>query len=273
MNTKTEKTGFIGAGNMATALLKGLIQSGAYNRDQLHASDNNEDALKSMSDKFDLVCFSSNSELVRKSSVVVLSVKPQNMREVLAGVKDEIRDDHLLISIAAGIPLKMIRAIIGPDTPLIRVMPNTPALVQKGVSALAGDNRATSEHMAIAKEIFGAVGDTVEVEEAMMDAVTALSGSGPGYVFRLMECMVDAGVAVGLKSDTSLRLVIQTFLGAAHLAKESEHPLSRLREMVTSPGGTTAAGLAVFDKMGLEDMIRKAVGSACERSVELGKNY
>jgi pyrroline-5-carboxylate reductase len=273
MNTKTEKTGFIGAGNMATALIKGLVQSGVYHRDQLRASDMNEEALKKISAAFDLECFSSNGDLVRESSIVVLSVKPQNMREVLEGVKREIRDDHLIISIAAGIPLRMIHAIIGRDIPLIRVMPNTPALVQRGVSALAGGDRAAPEHMAIAEKIFSAVGETVEVEESMMDAVTALSGSGPGYIFRMMECMTDAGVALGLKRDTCLRLVIQTFLGAAHLAKESEHSLSRLREMVTSPGGTTAAGLAVFDQMGLESMIQKAVRSACERSVALGKNY
>jgi pyrroline-5-carboxylate reductase len=165
----------------------------------------------------------------------------------------------------------MIRDTIGMDIPLIRVMPNTPALVQKGVSALAAGNLVTRDHMLTAKRIFGAVGEIVEVEEAMMDAVTSLSGSGPGYVFRVMECMVDAGVAVGLERETSLSLVVQTFLGAAHLAKESEHTLSRLREMVTSPGGTTAAGLAVFDRMGLEDTIKKAVEAACNRSQELGR--
>ena len=268
---KNQSLGFIGAGNMARALVKGLLQSGVYRRDQLGASDRSEEALKSISNEFGLECYPSNRELVGGSSTVVLSVKPQNMREVLEEVKGEIRDDHLMISIAAGIPLKVIRALIGRDIPLIRVMPNTPALVQKGVSALAGEDLVTPEHMATARTIFGAVGDTVEVEETMMDAVTALSGSGPGYIFKMMECMVDAGVAVGLKADTSLRLVVQTFLGAAHLAKESEHSLSLLREMVTSPGGTTAAGLAMFDQMGLEEIIRKAIEAACKRSVELGK--
>jgi len=271
--TKKPKTGFIGAGNMATALIKGLIQSGVYNQDQLLASDQDEEALKNISAQFGLECYSSNSELVRECSIVVLSVKPQNMRDVLEEAKGEIRDDHLIISIAAGIPLSMIRSIIGRDIPLIRVMPNTPALVQKGVSALAGGELAMPEHMAMSRTIFDAVGDTVEVEETMMDAVTALSGSGPGYVFRMMECMVDAGVAVGLERDTTISLVVQTFLGAAHLAKKSDDSLSQLREKVTSPGGTTAEGLAIFDKMGLEDITRKAVEAACKSSVELGKNY
>ena len=150
-------------------------------------------------------------------------------------------------------------------------MPNTPALVQKGVSALACGGLAGPEHMAMARKIFNAVGETVEVEESMMDAVTAVSGSGPGYVFRMMECMVDAGVLPAL-NERRLRLVVQTFLGAAHLAKESEDSLSRLREKVTSPGGTTAEGLATFKRMGLEEMTKKAVEAARDRSVELGKD-
>lgn len=270
--TENPKTGFIGAGNMATALIKGLIQSGAYEQDHLFVSDKEEGALKSISTQFDLKNYPSNSKLVRECSIVVLSVKPQNIREVLEEVKGEIRNDQVIISIAAGIPLSTIGTIIGKDIPLVRVMPNTPALVQKGVSALAGGALAGPEHMAMARKIFNAVGDTVEVEESMMDAVTALSGSGPGYVFRMMECMVNAGVTVGLEREISTRLVVQTFLGAAHLAKDSEHSLARLREMVTSPGGTTAEGLATFNRMGLEEMTAKAIEAACKRSVELGKD-
>jgi pyrroline-5-carboxylate reductase len=268
---ESQNTGFIGAGNMATALIKGLLQSGVYHKNQLLASDTNDEALKRISERFGLKCCLSNSKLVNKCSTVVLAVKPQNMRDVLEEIKGQIRDDHLIITIAAGVPLKMIHDTIGRDIPLIRVMPNTPALVQQGVSALAAGKLVTRDHMLSAERIFGAVGDIVEVEEAMMDAVTSLSGSGPGYVFRMMECMVDAGVAVGLESKTSLSLVVQTFLGAAHLAKESEHTLSRLREMVTSPGGTTAAGLAVFDRLGLEETIKKAVEAARNRSQELGR--
>jgi pyrroline-5-carboxylate reductase len=272
MNKIAKKTGFLGAGNMATALIKGLVESGVYDPEQLLASDKSKEALGRVSKQFGVECFSSNGDMVRKSSVLVLSVKPQNIKEVLEDVREDVREDHLVISIAAGIPLKMINHILKKDLPLIRVMPNTPALVQKGISALAGGEFVTEDHMAIARIIFDAVGETVEVEETMMDAVTALSGSGPGYVFRIMECMVDAGADLGLERETSLKLVLQTFLGAATLAKESEHSLSRLREMVTSPGGTTAAGLSVFDGMGLEEMTKNAVGAACKRSVELGKD-
>ncbi|MBC8418866.1 MAG: pyrroline-5-carboxylate reductase [Pseudomonadota bacterium] len=268
-----QNLGFIGAGNMATALVKGLIESGVYDRQHLLAADKDKEALKRVSGNFGIKCHESNLQVTSESAIVVLSVKPQNMREVLEEIKGEIRDDHLIISIAAGIPLRMIHEIVRRDIPLIRVMPNTPALVQKGVSALAGGALATGEHMAMAGKIFGAVGDTVEVEERMMDAVTALSGSGPGYVFRIMECMVEAGIAVGLEKETALSLVIGTFLGAAHLAKASDDSLSELRQKVTSPGGTTAAGLAVFDEKGLKKMTIDAIDAACKRSLELGKNY
>jgi pyrroline-5-carboxylate reductase len=167
----------------------------------------------------------------------------------------------------------MIHSIISRDIPLIRVMPNTPALIQKGVSALASGSLATSEHMAVARSIFDAVGETVVVSEEMMDAVTAISGSGPGYVFKIMESFVRAGERLGFDEETAARLVIQTVLGAAHLAHESENSLSHLREMVTSPGGTTAAGLAVLNEKGLEDIIHEALNAACRRSGELGKNY
>lgn len=270
---KMEKLGFIGAGNMATALVKGLITSGLYQSDQLMASDNDEEQLRKISEQFGLKVSTSNKDLMGECRNVVLAVKPQSMREVLEGVKDETKDINLIISIAAGIPLKMIQSILEKDMPLIRVMPNTPALIQKGVSALASGQHATSEHMDIARGIFDAVGKTVIVQEEMMDAVTALSGSGPGYIFRVMECLVDAGEKVGLERETSLLLVMQTVLGATHLASESENSLSQLREMVTSPGGTTEAGLAVMNEKGLEGIIHEAVEAAHLRGVELGKDY
>jgi pyrroline-5-carboxylate reductase len=273
MNEKAKKLGFVGAGNMATALIKGLIQSGVYDRSQLLVSDRSREAMKRISDQFGVQCLPSNKEVLREVWTLVLAVKPQNIREVLEEVRGEIKDDHLIISIAAGIPLKMIRQILDKEIPLIRVMPNTPALVQKGMSALSGGRGVRAEHMATAIAIFRAVGNTVEVQESLMDAVTALSGSGPGYVFRVMECMVEAGIAVGLERETSLALVVQTFLGAAQLAKTSGESLSDLRKKVTSPGGTTAAGLEVFNNLGLEEMTLKAVEAAWKRSVELGRNY
>ena len=264
--------GFIGAGNMATALVKGLIESGVQAAEQLRASDIHEERLKRLSADFGLPVHPNNQALVRDCSVIVLAVKPQNMREVLEDIRAKVRDDHLVISIAAGIPLKMIYKVIGRDIAAIRVMPNTPALIQQGISALAAGGKADEGDLQKACMIFEAVGEIVIVSEEMMDAVTALSGSGPGYVFKLMEGFVSAGLKVGFDPHTALRLVTQTFLGAAHLAIESEKGLSELREMVTSPGGTTAAGLAVMDQRGVTPILEEAVEAACKRSIELGKD-
>jgi pyrroline-5-carboxylate reductase len=264
--------GFIGAGNMATALVRGLIESGAEGAEKLCASDIHDERLKELSARFGLRVHPSNQALAQECTVIVLAVKPQNIRAVLEDIREEVRDDHLLISIAAGIPLKMISDAIGRDVAAVRVMPNTPALIQRGISALASGGKATAGDLGKARKIFDAVGGTVIVSEEMMDAVTALSGSGPGYVFKLMECFVSAGVKVGFDQGTALQLVIQTFLGAAHLAAESEKGLSDLREMVTSPGGTTAAGLTVMDERGLAAILEEVVEAACKRSIELGKN-
>jgi len=269
--TEEDTLGFIGAGNMATALIRGILQSNLYTADRLMASDKDEKSLQRVSIQFKIRCTSSNNEVVRQNKIVIFAVKPQDMKNVLQGVKGDIRKDQLFISIAAGISLGRIREAIGRDIPMIRVMPNTPALIQRGISAMAGGALATPEHMRTAGKILNAVGETVEVEERLMDAVTALSGSGPGYVFRLMECMIEAGVAVGLERGVALRLVIQTFLGAACLAKDSDRSLAELRQMVTSPGGTTAAGLSVLNDRGVEEILRQAVEAACRRSMELGK--
>ncbi len=265
--------GFIGAGNMAGALIKGLLTSGVYGRESLIVFDRNEAVLKERAGVHAIRAGGSNREVVRESPVVVLSVKPQNMQEVLEEISPDVRNDHLLISIAAGIPLRVIRNILGREIPMVRVMPNTPALVLQGMSALAPNEVAGPDHVAVVSKIFDAVGQTVVVAESMMDAVTALSGSGPGYLFRIMECLVEAGVGVGLDREIAKRLVVQTFAGTARLAQESKEPLSRLRSMVTSPGGTTEAGLATLDGMGLEETICKAIRAAYEKSLELGRRF
>jgi pyrroline-5-carboxylate reductase len=271
MNLKIESIGFIGAGNMAEALIKGLINSKLYSPDQLAASDNDQEKLKIKSEKYGIKIYDSNRDLIQTASIIILSVKPQVLRGVLSEISDYLTSDHLIISIAAGIPVSLIQDIVGKDKPIIRVMPNTPALIQMGISALAIGGTATSDHMNKAREIFNAVGETVVVNEGMMDAVTALSGSGPGFVFRIMESFVEAGEKLGFDKETALLLVKQTFLGAAHLAAESDTDLSSLREMVTSRGGTTAAGLEAFEMRRLTDVIISGVKAARDRSIELGK--
>jgi pyrroline-5-carboxylate reductase len=263
--------GFIGAGNMANALIKGLTTSGTYSQGQLAVSDNDPEKLNSIYEKFGLKGYTSNIQLVEASKVILLAVKPQVIRVVLEEIKHAIKEGHLIVSIAAGIPIKMIQSIMGNNIPIIRVMPNTPALIQKGISAIAAGETATPSHMDIAKKIFEAVGKTMVVDEEMMDAVTALSGSGPGYLFKIMEYLAAAAHKYGFDDKTSLLLVIQTVLGAAYLADESDLSLSRLREMVTSPGGTTAAALGFLEEKGLKDIIEGAIDAAYRRSIELGK--
>ena len=189
MNIHYEKIGFIGAGNMANALIKGLIASEQYTSEKISASDNDPAKLHTLSKQYGIEIYSSNSDLVRESTVILVAVKPQVIRDVLKEIKGDIRDDQLIISIAAGISTQLIRSLIDHDMPIIRVMPNTPALIQKGISALAPNKTATSNHMAIATGIFHSVGETVEVDEEMMNAVTALSGSGPGLSFGLWSIL------------------------------------------------------------------------------------
>ncbi|MBW2065053.1 MAG: pyrroline-5-carboxylate reductase [Deltaproteobacteria bacterium] len=271
MGLRKGSIGFIGAGNMATALIKGIVESGIYDPGDVAASDVKPEQLRKISSGLGIRVYTDNNELVRETNIVVLAVKPQSMDEVLEEIRESVREDQLLISIAAGIPLKMIHDVLARDVPLIRAMPNTPALILSGMIALASGPGVSPEHMDTAKRIFGAVGKTVVIEEDMMDAVTALSGSGPGFIFRIMECFVEAGESVGFDRETSTLLVLETFLGAARLASESDKSLSELRKMVTSPGGTTEAGLAVLERKGLADVIGSAVRAARDKGIELGK--
>lgn len=271
MDVKKGNIGFIGAGNMATALVKGLVESGLYDPKDVLASDVSREQLKKISGGFGIRTLQDNNDLVRESSIVLLAVKPQSMGEVLEEIREGVREDHLVISIAAGIPLKMIHDALGENVAVIRAMPNTPALILSGMIALASRPGVSPENMDTAQRIFGAVGKTVVIDEEMMDAVTALSASGPGFVFRIMECFVEAGECVGFDRETSTLLVLQTFLGAARLANESDKSLSHLREMVTSPGGTTEAGLGILERKGLKEVIISAVRAARDRGIELGK--
>jgi pyrroline-5-carboxylate reductase len=271
MNQESKKLGFIGAGNMATALVKGIIESKLFGAAQIKAFDINKDQLINLVTGSGIEGTESNRALTEDCQIVVLAVKPQNVRDVLGEIKEEITPDHLIISIAAGIPLKTIQNALEKEVPIVRVMPNTPALIQMGMSALSAGKYAQEIHLDLVVSLFEALGETVIVPEDMMDAVTAVSGSGPGYLFRILECFVQAAEGLGFDSATALKLVQQTALGASQLASTSDRSLSELRTMVTSPGGTTAAGLAVFEKMGLEQTIEDGVKAAFMRSKELAK--
>jgi pyrroline-5-carboxylate reductase len=268
-----ETIGFIGAGNMAEALIKGVINAKLYSPENIFISDIKDERLKFLSDEYSVAACEGNGELAAKVQTVVLSIKPQNMTDALESIKDSIDGEKLVISIAAGIKIGDIAAVLG-DIAIVRVMPNTPALIGEGAGALFANERA-KPLLKKAVDIFSAVGKAVVVDdEDSIDAVTALSGSGPAYYFLLMEEMIKTGIRLGLPDDIAKDLVLQTAKGAGLLAveadKNGESP-SVLRRKVTSPGGTTEAALEVFKEGRISELISAAINRAYERSRELSE--
>jgi pyrroline-5-carboxylate reductase len=268
---KLDKTiGFLGAGNMAEALIRGLLRGHCVPA-QIIASTPRTERTDELRSRYGIDAMTDNQALVDRADVVVLSVKPQIMRKVLDEIADRVRPDALLISIAAGIPVAAIEQRLRPGTRVIRTMPNTPALVDAAATAISAGGHATKDDLAIAKKIFDAVGITVTLDESQLDAVTGLSGSGPAYIFLILEALSDAGVKVGLSRRTAQLLAAQTVLGSAKLLIETnEHP-GRLKDMVTSPGGTAITGLHTLEHGGLRTTLIDAVEAATKRSHELGQ--
>jgi len=265
--------GFIGSGNMAEALIKGIITAKVYEADSVFISDIKTERLKLLGETYNVVATTDNVELVEKAETIVLSVKPQNMSEALGSVRNAVTSDKLVISIAAGIKVANITSVLG-DIATVRVMPNTPALIGEGASALFANEKAKPK-LEKALTIFSAVGKAVVVEdEGLIDTVTAVSGSGPAYYFLLMEEMIKAGVSLGLPEDVAKDLVLQTAKGAGLLAveadKKGESP-AVLRQKVTSPGGTTEAALKVFAEGNISKLISTAITRARDRGRELAK--
>jgi pyrroline-5-carboxylate reductase len=269
--TRIEKTiGFLGAGNMAEALIRGLLR-GHADAARIGASGPRPERMAELGERYGISTTVDNGALVERSEIVVLSVKPQIMRKVLDEVAERLRPDALIVSIAAGIPIAAIEGRIRPGMRVIRTMPNTPALVDAGATAIAAGGHATPADLADAKRIFDAVGVTVILDESQLDAVTGLSGSGPAYIFLILEALADAGVKVGLSRRTSTLLAAQTVLGSAKLLLETnEHP-GRLKDMVTSPGGTAITGLHTLEHGGVRTTLMDAVEAATKRSHELGQ--
>lgn len=262
---------FIGAGNMGEALIRGLLSAERVRPEQLIATDVRMDRLDVIRKLYDIETLTDNREAVTKAQVVLLAVKPQVMKAVLSELDGVLAEDHLVLSIAAGIRTAFIESQFSRPTRVVRIMPNTPALVLAGASAMAPGRHATQEDIEMARQIFETVGCVVQVEEKLMDAVTGLSGSGPAYIFVLIEALSDAGVRMGLSREVATLLAAQTVLGAARMVLEvGEHP-ARLKDMVTSPGGTTAAGLHVLEQAGFRGTLKSAVEAATRRSQELEK--
>jgi pyrroline-5-carboxylate reductase len=261
---------FIGAGNMGSAMLRGLIQSGAVAPDQVHASDLDLPRLQGLAHELGFHAQPDALGAVKAAQVLVLATKPQSFAELLPRLRPAVRPDQLVVSIAAGKTLASLQAQL-PDVAVIRVMPNTPGLIGDGVSAYCLGALASTEHAIIVEALLKPLGLVLKVAEAEIDAVTALSGSGPAYVFLFMEALQAAGQQLGLSEQTSFGLAAQTLRGAAGMILKKEHSPATLREMVTSPGGTTAAALKSFEEAGFRPMVLKAMTAARDRSIELGK--
>ena len=267
----------LGTGNIGRALLGGLLRGGDVPAENLRATRRNPLALDELRAALPGVRVSTdNAEAVRGASVVVVSVKPQNADELFASVAAHIAPGTLVLSTLAGVTTERIAAALGQSVPaaglpVVRAMPNTPALVDEGATAIAAGAHATEAHLLLARDVFAAVGIVELVQESLMDAVTGLSGSGPAYVFMVIEALTDAGVKQGLPRAVALRLAAQTVLGAAKLVLETGRHPAILRDEVTTPGGTTIAAVAELERHGLRTMLIDAVATATARSRELGQ--
>jgi pyrroline-5-carboxylate reductase len=265
-----KRLAFLGGGNMAEALLRGLLSAHVFEPGDLIVSDVRTDRLAALQQTYRVRTAASNVEAAGQAEALLLAVKPQVVPQVLADVRDILTEEHLLLSIAAGISSSTIVGAFARPPRLVRVMPNTPALVQEGASAVCRCQGATPEDMEAARTIFEAVGRVVLVEEPLLDAVTGLSGSGPAYVFVLIEALADAGVKMGLTRDIAQLLAAQTVRGAATMVRDTGRHPGVLKDTVTSPGGTTIAGLHALERAGFRAALIDAVEAATRRSRELG---
>ena len=268
---KGKKLGFIGGGTMAAALVKGLLNAKVVPPAEITVSDVKEDRLTMLAETHGVKTTTDNHELVRTCDVIVLSVKPQVIDKVLGTIANDVKASHLVVSVAAGVPISAMEGRLPEGTHVVRSMPNTPATALAGATAISAGTHATEEDLETAHALFSAVGRVVTLDESLLDAVTGLSGSGPAYVMLMIEALADGGVKVGLHRDTALLLAAQTVYGSAKLLLETgEHP-GRLKDMVTSPGGTAIAGLHTLESGGLRRTLIDAVEAATNRAITLGE--
>lgn len=264
--------GFIGGGNMAEALIQGLVGSKTIVPSDCWVCDIIQERLSHLKKTYGVKAVPDTPLVIRSSRAVILAVKPQNIDKALSTLAPIWSPEKILVSIAAGVPMSYLSGFFSKTPKIIRVMPNTPALVLSGISALSKNAVAGERDLDLAESLFKAIGETVRVEENQLDAVTGLSGSGPAYVFHILEGLTEGGVKMGLARSIAQKLAIQTVWGSSQMARKMDWPLSQLKEMVTSPGGTTIYGLHVLEKAGLHGTLMDAVEAATKRSKELGES-
>lgn len=269
----SETVGFIGAGNMADALIRGIVGRGVLPRERIWATNrSNRSRLLGLQERYGIRTTPVKPPLLAASNVLIVAVKPKDMADVLGEIHGAVRADQLVISVAAGVPLRAIEgSLIG--VPVIRAMPNTSAAVQASVTALALGRSATDDHLRVSAELFRAVGEVLTVPEETMDVVTGLSGSGPAYVYRFTEALIAAGTELGLTEQLAKQLAVHTLVGAARMLSEPDADSVELRRRVTSPGGTTQAGLTALEERGFASAVKEAVRRAAERAAELAEEH
>ena len=266
------RLGVIGAGKMGSALIRGILKARVLSPDKMTVGDIDPGLLSALKKETGVKTTSNNLEVVKSGEIILLALKPDLIRPVLMEVKGHLTKEHLIVSIAAGVPIKAIEEAAGAEMRIIRVMPNTPALIGQGAAAFSPGKKATREDVEDVKAILEAVGFAVELSEKHLDAVTGLSGSGPAFVFMVIEALADGGVKMGLPRTVAMQLATQTVLGAAKLVLETKKHPGELKDQVASPGGTTIAGIAALERAGLRAAFIEAVEAATKRSIELGKS-
>jgi pyrroline-5-carboxylate reductase len=269
--TQEQRVAFLGAGKMGEALVSGLIRSGGRSKDEIIVTARREERARELADRYGVEATLSNPEAAAWAGTLVLTVKPQDMEDLLEQVGPAITGDHLVITFAAGIRCSFIESRVAAGVAVVRVMSNVPVLVDEAMSVISPGALAGDKHLAVAEELLGSVGRVIRLAEVHQDAVTATSGSGPAYFALLCEAMIDGCILLGLSRDVATELIVQTMLGSAKMLRDTGmHPVE-VREMVTSPGGTTIAAIRHLEQAGVRAAFLNAIDAARQRSAELAK--
>lgn len=265
--------GILGGGKMAEALLSGLLRSGWRTASEVVVTVRRHERATELQSKYGVATLLDNAQAINQSEIALIAVKPQDMEALLTQIAPVVRPEHLLISVAAGIPTAFIEKRLPEGIPIVRTMSNVPALVDEAMTVVSAGAHASEKHLAIAEEIWSHVGRVIRLAEKHLDAVTATSGSGPAYFALLAEAMIDACILLGLSRDVATELIVQTMLGSAKLLRESQmHPVE-LRELVTSPGGTTINAIRELENAGVRAAFLNAIHAACERATQLASGH
>ncbi|MBY7141547.1 pyrroline-5-carboxylate reductase [Virgibacillus sp. NKC19-3] len=263
---------FIGAGSMAEAIISGIVKAEILHKEQIIVTNkNNQERVRQLQQKYEIRSMMDKEKVVREADIIILATKPYDLKNAVETIKAYIKPNQLIISVIAGISTDHISDLIEGDFPVVRTMPNTSATIGYSATAVTAGKFATEEHLEQAKALFQTIGTTTIVDEADMHTVTGISGSGPAYIYYFVEAMEKAAVEFGLDQDVARKLVIQTIVGAGEMLQHSGESASTLRKKITSPAGTTAAGIDTLDQYHFEEIMKQCVQSARERSIELGK--